>query len=138
MRQSPTEPPELFVDGKRLTHHNDAFRTKDLGETRLIRWKNPQDGLEVEALLTLPVGYKRGRVPLLTFVHGGPASRFDQGYLGYLGHVYAPQVLAAEGFAVLCVPTRAARVATAPRSARRTATTGAAWTGSTSMPASTR
>ena len=29
------------------------------------------------------------------------ASRFDQGYLGYLGHVYAPQVLAANGFADL-------------------------------------
>ncbi|HEV7238237.1 MAG TPA: prolyl oligopeptidase family serine peptidase [Thermoanaerobaculia bacterium] len=40
-------------------------------------------------------------MPLLTFVHGGPASRFDQGYLGYLGHVYAPQVLAANGYAVL-------------------------------------
>ena len=99
--QSTTEPPELFVDGKRLTHHNDAYRDRDLGETRVIRWKNPKDGLEIEGLLTLPVGYESGRVPLLTFVHGGPASRFDQGYLGYLGHIYAPQVLAAHGFAVL-------------------------------------
>ncbi len=123
--QSPSEPPELFVEKKQLTHHNDAVRTRQLGETRLIRWKNPKDGLEIEGLLTLPVGYSRiraqgagdraqegppqalssalssGRVPLLTFVHGGPASRFDQGYLGYLGHVYAPQVLAAHGFAVL-------------------------------------
>jgi len=116
--QSLTEPPELFVDRVQLTHHNDVYRScgdevhpassrginsncRELGETRLIRWKNPKDGLEIEGLLTLPVGYKSGRVPLLTFVHGGPASRFDQGYLGYLGHVYAPQVLAAHGFAVL-------------------------------------
>jgi dipeptidyl aminopeptidase/acylaminoacyl peptidase len=99
--QSPTEPPELFVEKTLLTHHNDAYRTRELGETRVIRWKNPKDGLEIEGLLTLPVGYKSERVPLLTFVHGGPASRFDQGYLGYLGHVYAPQVLAANGFAVL-------------------------------------
>ncbi|HEX6098748.1 MAG TPA: S9 family peptidase, partial [Thermoanaerobaculia bacterium] len=99
--QSPNEPPELYVDKKQLTHHNDAYRSRELGETRLIRWKNPKDGLEIEGLLTLPVGYKGGRVPLLTFVHGGPASRFDQGYLGYLGQIYAPQVLAAHGFAVL-------------------------------------
>jgi len=101
IQQSPVDPPELYVDKTQLTHHNDAYRAKELGETRLIRWKNPQDGLEIEGLLTLPVGYRDGRVPLLTFVHGGPASRFDQGYLGYLGHVYAPQVLAANGYAVL-------------------------------------
>ncbi|MFP5248189.1 MAG: S9 family peptidase, partial [Thermoanaerobaculia bacterium] len=99
--QSTTEPPELFVDKKQLTHHNDAYRDRELGATRVIRWKNPQDGLEIEGLLTLPVGYKGGRVPLLTFVHGGPASRFDQGYLGYLGFLYAPQALAAHGYAVL-------------------------------------
>ncbi|HYH10537.1 MAG TPA: S9 family peptidase [Thermoanaerobaculia bacterium] len=99
--QSLTSPPELYVDGKRLTNHNAAFRDRELGETRVIRWKNPKDGLEIEGLLTLPVGYQSGRVPLLTFVHGGPASRFDRGYLGYLGYLYAPQTLASNGFAVL-------------------------------------
>ncbi|HEX8171317.1 MAG TPA: S9 family peptidase [Thermoanaerobaculia bacterium] len=102
VRQTTTEPPELFIDGHQLTHHNDAYRNRDLGETRVIRWKNPQDGLEIEGLLTLPVGYKAGtRVPLLTFVHGGPASHHNQGFFGYLGTVYGPQVLAARGFAVL-------------------------------------
>ena len=102
IRQSPSEAPELFVDKEPVTRHNAAYRDKELGETRLVRWKNPKDGLEIEGLLTLPVGYTSGkRVPLLTFVHGGPASRFDQGYLGYLGYLYAPQVLAANGFAVL-------------------------------------
>ena len=99
--QSTTAPPELFIDRKQVTNHNDAYRNTTLGETRLIRWKNPKDGLEIEGLLTLPAGYKGGKVPLLTFVHGGPASRFDQGYLGYLGQVYAPQVLASHGYAVL-------------------------------------
>ena len=101
IRQSLTEPPELYVGQTRLTNHNAAFRNRTLGETRLIRWKNPKDGLEIEGLLTLPVGYRGGRVPLLTFVHGGPASRFHQGFLGYLGSTYAPQVLAANGFAIL-------------------------------------
>jgi dipeptidyl aminopeptidase/acylaminoacyl peptidase len=102
VEQSVSEPPELFVDGRRITDHNAAYRNRELGETRIIRWKNPKDGLEIEGLLTLPVGYKPGtRVPLLTFVHGGPASRFTRAYLGYLGHVYVPQVFAADGFAVL-------------------------------------
>jgi dipeptidyl aminopeptidase/acylaminoacyl peptidase len=106
--ESLTSPPELFVSDlksfapRQLTNHNDAYRGRELAETRLIRWKNPKDGLEIEGLLTLPIGTKSGtRVPLLTFVHGGPASRFDQGFIGYLGHVYAPQALAANGFAVL-------------------------------------
>ncbi|HVR38517.1 MAG TPA: S9 family peptidase [Thermoanaerobaculia bacterium] len=101
-RQTLTDPPELWLDDHQLTHHNDELRTRTLGETRLIRWKNPKDGMTIEGLLTLPAGYTKGtRVPLLTFVHGGPASRFDQSFLGYLGHIYAPQVLAANGFAVL-------------------------------------
>lgn len=88
---------------RRLSHHNDSLRDRALGETRLLRWKNPQDGLEIEGLLTLPVGYRpgQGRVPLLTFAHGGPASFFDQGFLGYLYYVYPTQVFAARGYAVL-------------------------------------
>jgi dipeptidyl aminopeptidase/acylaminoacyl peptidase len=116
VRQTLTTPPEVYVQAVaappaaeaaaapqavQLTHHNDGLRDRALGETRLIRWKNPKDGLEIEGLLTLPVGYHGGRVPLLTFVHGGPAARFDQAFLGYHGSTYAPHVLAARGFAVL-------------------------------------
>lgn len=101
VRQSLTEPPELYAGTTRLTNHNAAYRDRTLGETRLIRWKNPKDGLEIEGLLTLPIGYKGGRVPLITFVHGGPANRFEQAYLGYLAHIFAPQVLAAHGYAIL-------------------------------------
>jgi dipeptidyl aminopeptidase/acylaminoacyl peptidase len=108
IQQSLTAPPELFVSAlepfvpKQLTHHNDDLRTRTLGETRLIHWKNPKDGLAIEGLLTLPPGYEAGtRLPLITWVHGGPASHFDQGFIGYLGAIYGPQVLAANGFAVL-------------------------------------
>ncbi|MGZ4808601.1 MAG: S9 family peptidase [Thermoanaerobaculia bacterium] len=108
IQQTLTTPPELYVSDlktfapRQITHLNDSYRDRTLGATRVIRWKNPQDGLEIEGLLTLPVGYEPGkRYPLLTFVHGGPASRFDQGFIGYLGYLYAPHVLAANGFAVL-------------------------------------
>ncbi|HUP48263.1 MAG TPA: S9 family peptidase [Thermoanaerobaculia bacterium] len=108
VHQTLAAPPELYVSSnsrfepRRLTNHNAAYRDRLLGETRLVRWKNPKDGLEIEGLLTLPVGYVTGRrYPLLTFVHGGPASRFDQAFLGYLGYIYPTHVFAARGFAVL-------------------------------------
>ena len=106
--QTLTAPPEIFVSAldqfrpRQLTHLNDALRNRTLGDTKLIRWKNPKDGLEIEGFVTLPPGYIAGRrYPTLTFVHGGPASRFDQAFLGYLGVLYAPQVLASRGFVVL-------------------------------------
>ncbi len=108
VQQSLTAPPELFISStdtfapRQLTHHNDALLGRTLPETKLIHWHNPKDRLEIEGLLTLPAGYQAGkRYPLLTFVHGGPASHFDQSFLGYLGYVYAPNVLAQQGFVVL-------------------------------------
>ncbi|HEX6087988.1 MAG TPA: prolyl oligopeptidase family serine peptidase, partial [Thermoanaerobaculia bacterium] len=101
LKPDPHQPGPHQADPRQLTDHNASYRNRTVGETRLIRWKNPKDQLEIEGLLTLPAGYKGGRVPLLTFVHGGPASRFDQGFLGYHGTTYAPQVLAEKGFAIL-------------------------------------
>lgn len=87
---------------RRLTSHNAEFLDRQLGKTRLVRWKNPKDELEIEGLLTLPLGYENGeRVPLITFVHGGPASHFDQRFVGYLGTIYPVHAFAARGFAVL-------------------------------------
>ncbi|MGA7615063.1 MAG: S9 family peptidase [Thermoanaerobaculia bacterium] len=105
--QTLTTPPELYVSSlskyspRRLTDHNAAYRDRALGETRLIHWKNPKDGLTIEGLLTLPIGYVKGeKVPLLTFAHGGPASHFDQEFLGYLSYIYVPQIFASKGYAV--------------------------------------
>ncbi|HUJ15104.1 MAG TPA: S9 family peptidase [Thermoanaerobaculia bacterium] len=106
--QSLTAPPEICVSStsafspRQITHHNDALRDKQIPETKLIKWKNPKDGLEIEGLLTLPIGYTAGkRVPLLTFVHGGPASHHEQSFTGYLGSLYPVNVFAEDGFAVL-------------------------------------
>ncbi|HSP32918.1 MAG TPA: LpqB family beta-propeller domain-containing protein, partial [Thermoanaerobaculia bacterium] len=106
--ESLSEPPELYTTSlahfapKRLTNLNEAYRNRAIGETRLIHWKNPKDALEIEGLLTLPVGYTAGkRYPLITFAHGGPASHFDQAFLGYLSFVYPVHAFAANGFAIL-------------------------------------
>ncbi|HJT17628.1 MAG TPA: alpha/beta fold hydrolase, partial [Thermoanaerobaculia bacterium] len=106
--QSLTAPPEIYVSStsafvpRQITHHNDALRDKEIAPTKLITWKNPKDGLEIEGLLTMPIGYTPGkRVPLLTFVHGGPASHHEETFNGYLGYLYPVNVFAEHGFAVL-------------------------------------
>jgi dipeptidyl aminopeptidase/acylaminoacyl peptidase len=71
-----------------------------LGDTKLVKWKST-DGLEVEGLLTYPVGYKAGvKVPLILNIHGGPAGVFTETYLGRFG-IYPLATFAARGYAVL-------------------------------------
>ncbi|HSN67994.1 MAG TPA: hypothetical protein VLV48_02030, partial [Thermoanaerobaculia bacterium] len=106
--ESLNEPPEIFISPlsrfapRRLTDLNARYRELQRAERRVVRWTNPQDGLQIEGILTLPAGYRGGeRVPLLTFVHGGPSSQFSEEFLGYLAHVYPVHIFAARGYAVL-------------------------------------
>lgn len=76
-----------------------------MGKTEVVKWKS-SDGLDVEGLLTYPVGYKSGtRVPLLLVVHGGPAGVFTQNFLAGRG-AYPIASFASRGFAVLRVNPR--------------------------------
>ena len=71
-----------------------------LGKTEVIRWKS-KDGLEIEGLLTYPVGYEKGRrYPLVLNVHGGPAGVFVQSFIANRA-TYPIAAFAAQGWAVL-------------------------------------
>ncbi|OGD23027.1 MAG: hypothetical protein A2W03_04630 [Candidatus Aminicenantes bacterium RBG_16_63_16] len=71
-----------------------------LGKTEAIRWKGA-DGLEIEGLLTYPVGYEKGRrCPMVLVIHGGPTGVFIQSYIAGR-NVYPISAFAAEGWAVL-------------------------------------
>jgi len=88
-------PADLWVsstdawDPVRLTTANPEFeRTFRLAEMRVVRWTS-QDGMEIEGLLHLPVGYVEGaRVPLLLHIHGGPAGSWRNTF-SPLYHIYA-------------------------------------------------
>jgi dipeptidyl aminopeptidase/acylaminoacyl peptidase len=68
--------------------------------TELVRWKSTE-GLEIEGLLTYPVGWTRGRkCPLILSIHGGPAGVFTRAYTGNRG-VYPLAAFAARGYAIL-------------------------------------
>lgn len=69
-------PPEIvLLEGsstRQLTHLYDDLEKFPHFTSGVVRWKS-RDGLQVEGMLWLPVGYKEGtRVPLLTELHGGP------------------------------------------------------------------
>ena len=99
-RNGPNTPDDLWVGSIRtgelsqLTTLNPQIADFALGEVQVIRWQS-SDGLEIEGLLCLPVGYEKGkRYPLIVEPHGGPRSTRD------LGFKPEWQYFSGEGFAV--------------------------------------
>ena len=80
-----------FVDGSepvRLTHANPQIDELQLAEMRVIQWES-HDGMTIEGLLHLPVGYEEGdSVPLMLNIHGGPAGSFTNSFRASY-HIYA-------------------------------------------------
>ncbi len=73
--------------------------------TEVLRWRS-DDGLELEALLTLPPGRAAGaRLPLVVMVHGGPTGVYSEMYTASLG-LYPVASFAERGYAVLRVNPR--------------------------------
>jgi dipeptidyl aminopeptidase/acylaminoacyl peptidase len=87
-----------------LTHFHPQTCERALGETRVLRWQGA-DGMEIQGLLILPVGYQEGtRAPLLTWVHGGPAWLYTHSFYG--AGRYPQQLFAGAGYAVLLANPR--------------------------------
>jgi dipeptidyl aminopeptidase/acylaminoacyl peptidase len=84
----------------RVSRSNVDLAKPPVGETQVIRWK-AKDGREIEGLLTLPVGYEKGKkYPLLLNIHGGPTGVFGETYLGR-GGIYPMAAFASKGWAIL-------------------------------------
>ena len=76
-----------------------------IGRTEVLQWK-AADGMNIEGLLTYPVGYEKDRrVPLLVVVHGGPAGVFTQSFAG-MPSPYPVTAFAERGYSVLRVNPR--------------------------------
>jgi len=104
--ESSEEAPEAYamsVSGgapARVSRANLDLPKLPLGETKLIRWKG-KDGLEIEGLLTYPVGYEAGKkYPLILNIHGGPMGVFSESFIGR-GGIYPLATFAARGYAIL-------------------------------------
>lgn len=90
---------DLGGEPRKLTDLNPWVRDYDFGEMREVSWTST-DGMEIEGILILPVGYQEGeRYPLLLHIHGGPCAAWNT-------HLYANwhdwgQFMAQRGYAVL-------------------------------------
>ena len=85
-RSEPYAPTDVWIgsirtgETKQLTKLNPQLENFALGEVQVIRWQS-SDGLEIEGLLCLPVGYEAGKsYPLIVEPHGGPRSSRDLGF----------------------------------------------------------
>ncbi len=65
----------------RMTNTNPWLQDIAMGEQKVVTWK-ADDGLELQGLLVYPLDYQEGqRYPMITVVHGGPESHYDNGWL---------------------------------------------------------
>lgn len=103
-RSTLEEPSDLFLTDLnvfkpvKLADHNPQVRQIALGKGEVIRWKS-KDGMEIEGILILPVGYQAGRAyPTWANIHGGPSGVWTQAFPS-AGTNYA-HVLAGKGWAV--------------------------------------
>jgi len=104
--EDPTTPREVYTAGlkgetiKKVSSVNADFNPPPMGKTDVITWKS-KDGLQIEGLLTYPIGYEKGKkYPIILEVHGGPAGVFSQSYTGSPS-IYVTQYFAQKGFVLL-------------------------------------
>lgn len=102
--ESPMMPRELFAmtvgdkAPRRITHSNPWLADIRMGTQEVVRWP-ARDGLEIEGLLIRPVDAVAGTpVPLIVVAHGGPESRFANGWL--TSYSNPGQMAAGRGYAV--------------------------------------
>jgi dipeptidyl aminopeptidase/acylaminoacyl peptidase len=97
--QTATQPQELWLWDRKgapvqITQLNDAWKNFALGTPEIYKYKS-FDGLEIEAALLKPAGYDgKSKLPLITFIHGGPTGNWQDAVEPW------GQLLAARGYAI--------------------------------------
>lgn len=79
---------------QRISMFNDKLGSRPLNPVKLVRYK-ARDGLEIEAVLTLPKDRPARNLPIVMMPHGGPWSQDT------LDYDYWAQFIASRGYAVL-------------------------------------
>ena len=79
-----------------VTNQNAWLAEYALGATEVVRWKSSADGMEIDGIVTKPVGFDvSNKVPFLLNPHGGPTGA------SLLSFSPTAQVMAANGYMVL-------------------------------------
>jgi dipeptidyl aminopeptidase/acylaminoacyl peptidase len=83
---------------RRLTNSNSWLDEIELGRQSAVSWQ-AEDGMELQGVLIYPLNYEKGKkYPLITTVHGGPESHYENGWL--TNYSDPGQVASAEGYFV--------------------------------------
>lgn len=103
--QSDTRPPEYYIYDREAKKAEFLFNSRPSLEKYSLSAMKPiqfeaSDGMQLHGYLTLPTGYHPRGLPTVIFVHGGPWSRDDWGF------VPTVQWLANRGYAVVQVNFR--------------------------------
>ncbi len=105
VRESSSEAPEAFMksvesgEPVKLSAANSDLPNLPVGATSVLWWRS-KDNTEVEGLLTLPVGFEKGKkVPLVVLLHGGPYGASTEQFLGRPG-LYPLATFSSRGIAV--------------------------------------
>jgi dipeptidyl aminopeptidase/acylaminoacyl peptidase len=107
---TPYDPSNIYTwngsgELNKITDLNPQLSEIAFGEQEVIRFE-ARDGMEIEGLLILPVDYKRNKkYPLILYVHGGPESHHDNGWLSR--YSTPGQVMAGKGYLVAYLNYRA-------------------------------
>ncbi len=94
-------------EARTIADPNPQLRDAAVGDLKPVSWRS-FDGMEVWGLLLTPPGAAPGRkLPLLTYIHGGPGGGFTYGLFPQFMHIvpqvdpYPTAVMANRGYAVL-------------------------------------
>ncbi|HXJ04156.1 MAG TPA: S9 family peptidase [Candidatus Acidoferrum sp.] len=98
----PTHPDEVFRSDlgfgslERITNQNAWLSEYAFGASEAVRWKSSKDGMEIDGIVTKPVGFDgTHKVPFLLNPHGGPTGA------SLLSFNPTEQIMAANGYMVL-------------------------------------
>ena len=92
--ESAAVPPELWMDGRAMSHFNDALKTAGLRSAEMFRYTS-FDGTPIEAALYRGAGAAATPQPVVVLVHGGPAGAWRNRFDGLT------QLLVARGYTVM-------------------------------------
>ncbi len=105
--QNLNTPPELYYSStsnfapKKLSNIHKEIVQNPTPTSEIIQWKT-KDGKTIEAVLTYPIGYDKGKkYPMLLNVHGGPAGVFNQAFITSNQSSYPVAAFAEMGFVIL-------------------------------------
>lgn len=91
---------DRLMAAEQVTNLNRLFTERNLPKGASYRWRNDDDGVEIEGVLLYPPDkFEQRNLPLLVLIHGGPYRASLNAF--YISWYYSAVMMATEGWLVL-------------------------------------